>query len=159
MISLYECEGYTLQPDLISRAHGTQCLFEAFWAGHPPQWTQMACPQPTLLSPWALLLPPSLLVSSQTACLACGYILGTCDVLPSACLCSCTFPADCFPQFPIASYHRLVSITADFSSLTPSPFSDPQESSLLAFYWTGTITLLCSGPAASVNCCYCSMTG
>lgn len=50
--------------------------------------------------------------------------------------------------------------TADFSSLTPSPFSDPQESSLssllLDWYYSHCSA---SGPAASVNCCYCSMTG
>ena len=80
----------TLQPDLISRAHGTQCLFEAFWAGRPPQWTQVACPPAhTSVStgPSAPTLAPHF---SQTVCLPLATS-SACDVLPSACLCSSLF--------------------------------------------------------------------
>lgn len=140
----------TLQPALISRTHGTKCLFEAFWAGRPPQWAQMVCPKPMLLSPGALLLPPSRLVFTF------GYILVPVMFCPQP-ACAHALFLWVFSPSSLSPATIDLPVTAEFSSLTPTPFSDPQGSSLSSL-WLNWRYSHCSvsGPSASVNCCYCS---
>lgn len=151
----------TLQLALISRAHWTKCLFEAFRARHPPHWTQMANPKPMLLCPLAPLFSTFTPCFSQTVYL----LLATfwCSLMfrpqPASTFIHARF-LWVFSQFHLSNYHQFASDCRIFISNSHPSFWSSEQFLFLPLYRTGATQSAVSGPQQwSVNCWYCSRIG